>query len=280
MHCLAARRRCWAMPGTLAMPAATLIACLLTLDDDSRDDDGKLLLQEPEDAEAYAEFVRTFDLLSVNDEISQLLTADDALRAMHTRVVPEVVPYGTFWKRFFFYRSLQKRKHERRQELIRKASELVHNEVVLGWGDDLDLDETDTGDAGDAEATTSTSATATTTAEGDLTAAAAVAAAAPSIGEDSTAAPADEPLQADDIAVPSTPVAVALTHADEGAEHEPQRSTIDEPDDDGAAAAPVTTPTSPSQTTTAMSATVAVSPAAAVTAPPPAEEEDDWSAWS
>jgi hypothetical protein len=69
--------------------------------------------------EAYDDFVKSFDLLSHNDEISQLLTADDALRATHTRLVPELVAYGLFWKRFFFHRSQQQRKHERRHELVR-----------------------------------------------------------------------------------------------------------------------------------------------------------------
>jgi hypothetical protein len=82
-------------------------------------------------------FAESFVAADEEKRIIALLASSTDLTAQYTKIVPTMVAYDDFWKRYLF-REMQLREREReREELIRKASEMTAM-TELGWDDDSD----------------------------------------------------------------------------------------------------------------------------------------------
>ena len=70
--------------------------------------------------EDFVQWRRGFDLEAETDTISRLLAQDEALRAMHARLVPVRVPYATFWQNYFWQLHLQDVLTKKRLSILRR----------------------------------------------------------------------------------------------------------------------------------------------------------------
>ena len=64
--------------------------------------DSDTYCEDPEDADAFAAFVREFDLDAAKTEVDAILASNSFMRTMSERIVPVVVEYDAFWTRYFF----------------------------------------------------------------------------------------------------------------------------------------------------------------------------------
>lgn len=80
--------------------------------------------------EDFVQWRRGFDLAGETDTITRLLAQDEALRAMHARLVPVRVPYATFWQNYFWQLHLQDVLTKKRLSILRRmqktSSESAH----------------------------------------------------------------------------------------------------------------------------------------------------------
>lgn len=70
--------------------------------------------------EDFVQWRRGFDLAGETDTITRLLAQDEALRAMHARLVPVRVPYATFWQNYFWQLHLQDFLTKKRLSILRR----------------------------------------------------------------------------------------------------------------------------------------------------------------
>ena len=70
--------------------------------------------------EDYVQWRKTFDISEKTDVITGLLEQDEALRTMHTKLVPEKVPYATFWGNYFWQLHLQEALTKKRLSILRR----------------------------------------------------------------------------------------------------------------------------------------------------------------
>lgn len=70
--------------------------------------------------EDFVQWRRGFDLAGETDTITRLLAQDEALRAMHARLVPVRVPYATFWQNYFWQLHLQDVLTKKRLSILRR----------------------------------------------------------------------------------------------------------------------------------------------------------------
>ena len=109
----------------LALPQVTSL-CLLT---QTSPLEAKLAVVHDESAAAeideqtgedFVQWRRGFDLAGETDTITRLLAQDEALRAMHARLVPVRVPYATFWQNYFWQLHLQDVLTKKRLSILRR----------------------------------------------------------------------------------------------------------------------------------------------------------------
>lgn len=96
--------------------------------------------QDPASDE-YEPWAKTFDVESKTDDISKDLESFAELRTSMEKLVPDTVPYGDFWKRYYFLRHSIETAEARRRDLLKGAAASTEEEV--GWDEDSD-DETAT----------------------------------------------------------------------------------------------------------------------------------------
>lgn len=70
--------------------------------------------------EDFVQWRRGFDLAGETDTITRLLAQDEALRAMHARLVPVHVAYATFWQNYFWQLHLQDVLTQKRLSILRR----------------------------------------------------------------------------------------------------------------------------------------------------------------
>ncbi|KAH8789696.1 hypothetical protein BGZ57DRAFT_754175 [Hyaloscypha finlandica] len=92
-------------------------------------------------SEEYEPWTKTFDLDSKTEDISKDLENFAELRASMEKLVPDTVPYGDFWKRYYFLRHSIETAEARRRDLLKGATASTEEEI--GWDEDSD-DETST----------------------------------------------------------------------------------------------------------------------------------------
>ena len=64
--------------------------------------DQSVFVSPPADAAAFDRWSGSFELLAHTGQIEQLLKEKEALRSMHTALVPSRVTYRLFWQRYFY----------------------------------------------------------------------------------------------------------------------------------------------------------------------------------
>lgn len=89
-------------------------------------------------SEEYEPWTKTFNLDSKTEDISKDLEAFPELRASMEKLVPDVVSYGDFWKRYYFLRHSIETAEARRRDLLKGAAAPAEEEV--GWDEDSDDD--------------------------------------------------------------------------------------------------------------------------------------------
>ncbi|KAE9380601.1 hypothetical protein N431DRAFT_459522 [Stipitochalara longipes BDJ] len=92
-------------------------------------------------SEEYEPWTKTFGLDSKTEDISKDLESFAELRTSMEKLVPDTVPYGDFWKRYYFLRHSIETAEARRRDLLKGATASAEEEV--GWDEDSD-DETST----------------------------------------------------------------------------------------------------------------------------------------
>ena len=70
--------------------------------------------------EDYVKWRKTFDISEQTETITKILQDDEALRTMHTKLVPQHVSYATFWSNYFWQLHLQETLTKKRLEIIRR----------------------------------------------------------------------------------------------------------------------------------------------------------------
>jgi BSD domain len=70
-------------------------------------------------SEEYEPWTRTFDLDSKTEDISKDLENFAELRTSMENLVPDTVPYGDFWKRYYFLRHSIETAEARRRDLLK-----------------------------------------------------------------------------------------------------------------------------------------------------------------
>jgi hypothetical protein len=70
-------------------------------------------------SEEYEPWTKTFDLDSKTEDISKVLENFAELRISMEKLVPDTVPYGDFWKRYYFLRHSIETAEARRRDLLR-----------------------------------------------------------------------------------------------------------------------------------------------------------------
>lgn len=93
----------------------------------------------PSEEDVYAEFCKNFKIDSRENQVAALLAANAILQAQHTKLVPVVVSYEDFWKRYLFREIRLREREEERERLILKASVVVAGDDEMPW-DDVDED--------------------------------------------------------------------------------------------------------------------------------------------
>ncbi|KAG6012487.1 hypothetical protein E4U43_007772 [Claviceps pusilla] len=84
----------------------------------------------------FDKWVADFDVEKKTDAIAADLAKYPELRASMEKLVPDSVPYGDFWRRYYFLRRGIETAESRRRDLLKAAS----TEDEVGWDDD-DSDE-------------------------------------------------------------------------------------------------------------------------------------------
>ncbi|KAI0010380.1 BSD-domain-containing protein [Xylariaceae sp. FL0662B] len=93
----------------------------------------KSFTEDPAGPEFVA-WAKNFDADSKTDNISSDLAKFPELRANMEKLVPNVIPYADFWKRYYFLRHSIETAEARRRDLLKAASA----EEDIGWGEESD----------------------------------------------------------------------------------------------------------------------------------------------
>ncbi|KAI6781006.1 BSD domain-containing protein C22A12.14c-like protein [Emericellopsis cladophorae] len=82
----------------------------------------------------YEEWAKGFDVEKKTGDIASDLDKYPDLRSTMERLVPDQIPYASFWQRYYFLRHGIETAETRRRDLLKAAAE----EDEVGWGDDSD----------------------------------------------------------------------------------------------------------------------------------------------
>jgi len=77
---------------------------------------------DPIDVDKFQAFKSEFQIASRTEEISLLLSTNDKVREIHTKLVPATVSYKEFWERYFFKLNLLRQEESRRAALVKKSN--------------------------------------------------------------------------------------------------------------------------------------------------------------
>lgn len=91
--------------------------------------------QPPADEEDFKEWKAGFNLEARTVEISQLLSANNKLRAIHNELLPKLT-YSVFWERYYYRLEKLLKDEERREKILMRAELDNKLEDWGGWEDD------------------------------------------------------------------------------------------------------------------------------------------------
>lgn len=100
---------------------------------------------EPEGS--FNDWLEVFSLDEHKEDMSDLLTQHPAVRAIYSRLVPNVISHTTFWQRYYYKVLLLESEERKREELLARADKGANDgnedDEDGGWGDDDDDDDDD-----------------------------------------------------------------------------------------------------------------------------------------
>jgi hypothetical protein len=99
-----------------------------------------------DDVELFSAWKSAFVLADRPDDISRVLAEKEHVRVLHAKLVPDAVSYRDFWTRFFYHDHKRALAKQRRDELIRRASDSTANPQPaedLKWEDEDDAKPTE-----------------------------------------------------------------------------------------------------------------------------------------
>ena len=82
-------------------------------------------------SEEYAPWTKSFDLDSKTEDISKDLENFTELRTSMEKLVPDTVPYGDFWKRYYFLRYSIETAEARRRDLLKGMHQASPDFIIL-----------------------------------------------------------------------------------------------------------------------------------------------------
>lgn len=91
--------------------------------------------QPPADEEDFKEWKAGFNLEARTVEISQLLSANNKLRAIHNELLPKLT-YSVFWERYYYRLEKLLKDEERREKILMRAELDNKLDDWGGWEDD------------------------------------------------------------------------------------------------------------------------------------------------
>lgn len=98
---------------------------------------------EPEGS--FNDWLEVFSLDEHKEDMSDLLTQNPAVRAIYSRLVPNVISHTTFWQRYYYKVFLLESEERKREELYARADKGANDgnedDEDGGWGDDDDDDD-------------------------------------------------------------------------------------------------------------------------------------------
>ena len=87
--------------------------------------------EDPEDMEEFRVWGTGFDVDEKEDEITGILEESAAVKEFFSRLVPEVLDYGTFWGRYFYRIHKLKQAEDLRANLVKRA--ISGEDEDLSW---------------------------------------------------------------------------------------------------------------------------------------------------
>ena len=100
--------------------------------------DSSTYCDEPDDSEEYEVWAAACDLSSKKPDIVKLLGENTFMSELQARIVPVIVDYDSFWKRYFYRLQKLEERHAKVAALTSGAAE-----PDVGWGTDEDDDVAD-----------------------------------------------------------------------------------------------------------------------------------------
>eukprot|EP00727_Mastigamoeba_balamuthi_P011609 m51a1_g7070 hypothetical protein (276) ;mRNA; f:199981-201228 len=86
--------------------------------------------RQPEDAGAFEEWRKTFDLNSMTEQVAEVLSKDETVRTLHTRLVPAEISYKQFWENYFYQQHQRQQQQEQRQAILTRVAA---DDEDIGW---------------------------------------------------------------------------------------------------------------------------------------------------
>lgn len=93
---------------------------------------------EPDDMEQFESWSAGFNLDLKTKDISELLVSNAQVRALQTKLVPNVVSYRLFWLRYFYKVHKWKENQDHRAKIMERASIHPDDKGELEWEDEED----------------------------------------------------------------------------------------------------------------------------------------------
>lgn len=87
----------------------------------------------------YESYSKTFSAEAKTENVAKDLESYPELRTTMETLVPDVVSYAEFWKRYYFLRAQLDAEEQKRKDLLKGATD----EEEVGWGEDSDEEEDD-----------------------------------------------------------------------------------------------------------------------------------------
>jgi len=99
--------------------------------------DAQTFTAEPPDADVFAAWSADFNLLDRSSEIQALLRESPELHGLHGQLVPQKMPYRTFWERYFYRVHRMDADEARRAAAMQRAAapQPLDESLSLDWGD-------------------------------------------------------------------------------------------------------------------------------------------------
>ena len=95
--------------------------------------DSSTYCDEPEDQDDYSSWLEGFSLVEKKPTIDSIVLENTFMAELQNRIVPLIVEYDVFWRRYFYRLHKLEQKHQQRLQLAQRANQVTEE---VGWDDD------------------------------------------------------------------------------------------------------------------------------------------------